>query len=119
MGRFRLRTKLALVALTWVFMFRQFRGYQLQVGGLAPAAARYAGFALDGARVAVQGFGNVGSTTALLLQEQGCTITGISDIAQLYFDDTEIPTRVKNGQIELALAIRTGESETHPSCPKC
>ncbi len=35
---------LALVALVWVFMFRMFRGYQLQVGGLAPAAARYAGF---------------------------------------------------------------------------
>ena len=35
---------LGLVALVWVFMFRSFRGYQLQVGGLAPAAARYAGF---------------------------------------------------------------------------
>jgi general nucleoside transport system permease protein len=35
---------LAAVALMWVFMFRLFRGYQLQVGGLAPAAARYAGF---------------------------------------------------------------------------
>ena len=37
---------IALVAagLTWVFMFRMFRGYQLQVGGLAPDAARYAGF---------------------------------------------------------------------------
>ncbi len=35
---------LALAALTWVFMFRLYRGYQLQVGGLAPAAARYAGF---------------------------------------------------------------------------
>ncbi len=35
---------LVLVALAWVFMFRLFRGYQLQVGGLAPAAARYAGF---------------------------------------------------------------------------
>ena len=34
---------LVLVGLTWVFMFRLFRGYQLQVGGLAPAAARYAG----------------------------------------------------------------------------
>lgn len=31
-------------AATWIFMFRTFRGYQLQVGGLAPAAARYAGF---------------------------------------------------------------------------
>jgi simple sugar transport system permease protein len=35
---------LVLVAVFWVFMFRSWRGYQLQVGGLAPAAARYAGF---------------------------------------------------------------------------
>jgi simple sugar transport system permease protein len=39
-------TAVALLAAAamWVFMFRTFRGYQLQVGGLAPAAARYAGF---------------------------------------------------------------------------
>jgi simple sugar transport system permease protein len=35
---------LVAVGLMWAFMFRTFRGYQLQVGGLAPAAARYAGF---------------------------------------------------------------------------
>jgi len=37
---------LALVAVAafWVFLFRTWQGYQLQVGGLAPAAARYAGF---------------------------------------------------------------------------
>ena len=35
---------LLLVAVFWVFMFRSWRGFQLQVGGLAPAAARYAGF---------------------------------------------------------------------------
>ncbi|MEP7302564.1 MAG: ABC transporter permease [Caldimonas sp.] len=28
----------------WVLLFRTYAGYQLQVGGLAPAAARYAGF---------------------------------------------------------------------------
>ena len=28
----------------WVFLFRTYQGFQLQVGGLAPAAARYAGF---------------------------------------------------------------------------
>jgi simple sugar transport system permease protein len=39
---------LVLVALTWIFMFRLFRGYQLQVGGLSPAAARYAGFSASG-----------------------------------------------------------------------
>jgi len=37
---------IALVAVAgfWVFMFRTYRGFALQVGGLAPAAARYAGF---------------------------------------------------------------------------
>jgi general nucleoside transport system permease protein len=40
---------LAAVALTWLFLFRSYRGYQLQVGGLAPAAARYAGFSSRGA----------------------------------------------------------------------
>ncbi len=34
---------IAAVVMT-VFLFRTFKGYQLQVGGLAPAAARYAGF---------------------------------------------------------------------------
>ncbi len=32
------------VAVLWVFLFRSYRGFALQVGGLAPAAARYAGF---------------------------------------------------------------------------
>ena len=35
---------LAAVAGFWVLLFRTYLGFQLQVGGLAPAAARYAGF---------------------------------------------------------------------------
>jgi len=35
---------LVLVGAFWVFVFRTYAGFQLQVGGLAPAAARYAGF---------------------------------------------------------------------------
>jgi simple sugar transport system permease protein len=35
---------LAAVAVFWVFLFRTYRGFALQVGGLAPLAARYAGF---------------------------------------------------------------------------
>lgn len=31
-------------ALGWLFLSRSFAGYRLQVGGMAPAAARYAGF---------------------------------------------------------------------------
>lgn len=35
---------LAGVAAVWVYLFRTFSGFAQQVGGLAPAAARYAGF---------------------------------------------------------------------------
>jgi simple sugar transport system permease protein len=35
---------LAAAVLMWLFMSRTYRGMQLQVGGPAPAAARYAGF---------------------------------------------------------------------------
>jgi len=34
----------ASVLMFWVLLFRTYMGFQLQVGGLAPAAARYAGF---------------------------------------------------------------------------
>lgn len=42
------------------------------------------GLGPKGARVVVQGFGNVGSISAQLLQEQGCIITGVSDISGAY-----------------------------------
>jgi glutamate dehydrogenase (NAD(P)+) len=42
------------------------------------------GIPVKGAHVVVQGFGNVGSTTAMLLAEQGCTIIGISDVTGAY-----------------------------------
>ena len=35
---------LAGVAAVWIFLFRTYSGFAQQVGGLAPAAARYAGF---------------------------------------------------------------------------
>lgn len=42
-------------------------------------AARTYGIELTGARVVVQGFGNVGATAALLLHELGCRIVAVSD----------------------------------------
>ncbi len=36
------------VVAVWLFMFRSYRGFSLQVGGLTPAAARYAGFSARG-----------------------------------------------------------------------
>lgn len=45
-GRANIGVLIALGAVLafWVFLFRTYRGFQLSVGGLAPAAARYAGF---------------------------------------------------------------------------
>ncbi len=42
-------------------------------------AAHDLGIKLDGARVAIQGFGNVGSHAARLVRELGCVVVGISD----------------------------------------
>lgn len=38
-----------LSVVAWIFMQRSFKGYKLQVGGLAPRAANYAGFSQNGA----------------------------------------------------------------------
>ena len=46
---------------------------------VARETARHLGLPLSGARVAVQGYGNVGSIAAQLLHEQGCKIVAASD----------------------------------------
>jgi glutamate dehydrogenase (NAD(P)+) len=46
---------------------------------MAREAMRSQGIPVEGARVAIQGFGNVGSVTATLLAELGCRIVAISD----------------------------------------
>jgi ABC-type uncharacterized transport system permease subunit len=47
-GMFRINVGFVIALLAvlgfWLFLFRHYAGFQLQVGGLAPAAARYAGF---------------------------------------------------------------------------
>ena len=45
------------------------------------AVARHAEIPLAGARVAVQGFGNVGSHAAAALARLGCVIVGVGDVA--------------------------------------
>ncbi len=47
---------------------------------IARLAAKHLGMNLDGATVAVQGFGNVGSVSAMLLVKEGCKIIGIADV---------------------------------------
>ena len=52
---------------------------------------------LKGARVIVQGFGNVGSISARLLHEAGCKVVGLADITGGYYN--------KNG-IDVPMALR-------------
>jgi glutamate dehydrogenase (NAD(P)+) len=47
---------------------------------------RRMGKPIEGTRVAVQGFGNVGSFAALALSQAGCRIVGISDVTGGYAD---------------------------------
>ena len=44
----------------------------------------------ENTRIAVQGFGNVGSWAAKLLDEKGCKIVAISDISGAYYNDKGI-----------------------------
>jgi glutamate dehydrogenase (NAD(P)+) len=53
-------------------------------------AARRIGLALDGARVAVQGFGNVGSAAAELFVQAGAKIVAIQDHTGTIFNDQGI-----------------------------
>jgi glutamate dehydrogenase (NAD(P)+) len=60
-------------------------------------AAKHVGLNLKGARIAVQGFGNVGSVSAQLLAEQGATIVAVTDWKGGVYNDKGI-------DIELLLA---------------
>ncbi|XKH01378.1 Glu/Leu/Phe/Val dehydrogenase [Marinobacter nauticus] len=52
------------------------------------AAARDIGFELEGARVAIQGFGQVGSVAAQCFQEAGCKVVGIREVdSGVYAED--------------------------------
>jgi glutamate dehydrogenase (NAD(P)+) len=48
--------------------------------------AQQHGIGLDGATVAVQGFGKVGATAARLLQESGCKVVAVSDAGAGIYD---------------------------------
>jgi glutamate dehydrogenase (NAD(P)+) len=50
------------------------------------AALAHLGMAVNGATVAVQGFGNVGSVAAKLLKDEGCRVVAIGDRAGAVYD---------------------------------
>jgi glutamate dehydrogenase (NAD(P)+) len=63
-------------------------------------AARRGGFELKGARVAVQGFGNVGAATARLLYEAGARVVGITDVfgGVANVDGLDVPRLIRYAQ---------------------
>jgi general nucleoside transport system permease protein len=81
-----------------VFMFRSFRGYQLLVGGMAPAAARYAGFsssravwtalltsgALAGVAGALEANGPLGQLTPHVSTGYGFTAIIVAFVGRLH-----------------------------------
>jgi glutamate dehydrogenase (NAD(P)+) len=50
-------------------------------------AAKWLGFDLSASRVVVQGFGNVGSVSAMLLHKLGCKIIGVSDVQGAIYNE--------------------------------
>ena len=64
---------------------------------LLPVAANQCGIKVEGARVAVQGFGNVGRYAALAASQAGAKVVAISDVSGGLYDATGI-------DIEAALA---------------
>jgi len=53
-------------------------------------ALRYLGLPLRGTKVAVQGFGNVGSVAAQLLEKEGLTVVAVSDVSGAYYNPNGI-----------------------------
>lgn len=88
---------LAMVGM-WLFMARTYRGYAMQVGGLAPAAARYAGFSsrsalwlalltsggLAGVAAALDVTGPVGQLTPYVSQGYGFAAIIVAFVGRLH-----------------------------------
>lgn len=104
-------------AATWVFLFRTFRGYQLQVGGLAPAAARYAGFSsrralwtallvsggLAGIAGAFEAVGPMGQLTPYVSTGYGFTAIIVAFVGRLH------PAGCVLGSVLLSMFLIGGE----------
>ncbi len=76
------------------------------------AAAADAGIAIEGATVAIQGFGNVGSYTGLLLYEAGAKIVAVGDHTGAIYsgDGLDIPALFEHARKERSIAGFPGDS---------
>jgi glutamate dehydrogenase (NAD(P)+) len=80
------------------------------------ATLKHLGMSVEDARVAVQGFGNVGGATVELLHEQGCRIVAVSDVrGGVYNPDGLSPTGLNAHEEEAGTIVgyEGGESITN------
>jgi len=79
------------------------------------AAQEYLGTSPEGLRVAIQGFGNVGSYTALFLAQRGAKVVALSDVSGGLVDDKglDVPALVAHTQIGNMLDECTGDHITN------
>ncbi|MBI5708581.1 MAG: Glu/Leu/Phe/Val dehydrogenase [Armatimonadetes bacterium] len=56
-------------------------------------AARQMNFNFDGAKVVVQGFGNVGAIAAMIAEDRGATVVGLSDATGGIYNPKGLPAR--------------------------
>ena len=66
---------------------------------VAEQAALRLGLAIEGARVAVQGFGNVGGTTARLFAQAGARVVAVQDHAATLFDEGGLDIAALSGHV--------------------
>ncbi len=76
-------------------------------------AAKYLGLDLNGAPTVVQGFGNVGSYSALLLHELGCKIIAVSDVFGGICNPKGLDPKVLMQEVK-----KTGTVTTYPNAEK-
>jgi glutamate dehydrogenase (NAD(P)+) len=77
-------------------------GKPVEMGGcmlVTEEALAHLGMTMQGATVAVQGFGNVGSTAATLMAREGCKIIGISDRTGAYYNAGGIDVAAANAHV--------------------
>jgi glutamate dehydrogenase (NAD(P)+) len=76
-------------------------------------AAKYLGLDLNGAPTVVQGFGNVGSYSALLLHELGCKIIAVSDVYGGICNPNGLAPRMLMQEVK-----KTGTVTTYPEAER-
>lgn len=67
---------------------------------LLPLVASHSGIDLEGSRVVVQGFGNVGRFAALAAEQLGCSVIAVSDITGAIHNDSGLDVEAVMRQVD-------------------